>query len=226
MRTLLRILAYLLLIVFLLLSAWQLFEIVCWLVLDGGYKLYLWLGIGAAVYVVLRRIPFFSKNVVWFEIHTHEWLHTVVAWTFGQKIHLVSASENEGLLLHSGRFGRNIFISLAPYCLPIYTLFFCVLRLFSAYEWLHIFDLLIGFTLAFHLVAFIKQAKPYQPDLKVFGLTTSYIFIVASLFFNFLIVLLTIKMGIDNASIFIVEQYWERLQYLYAVIYSLNINLL
>lgn len=214
MRTLFKIVAYLLLVVFLLLSVWLFFETVSWLVLEN-YRLYMWFGIGVGAYIVLRRIPFLRKNAEWFETQTHEWIHTIVALIFGRRIHFVGAGQDEGVVYHSGRLGRNIFISLAPYCFPIYTLFFCILRLLGAQEWLHIFDLMIGLTLAFHLVAFMKQTRPYQPDLRVFSLATSYIFIVAFLLFNLMIVLLTVKMGIGSAFVYLAEQYWGKLQYVY-----------
>jgi len=214
MKRLLKIFAYTLLVVFLILSAWQ-FIGAAKLIILKSYKLYIWFAIGVGAYIVLKQLPFLRKNAEWFEAQTHEWLHTIVALMFGQKIHSVSAGEGEGMMYHSGRFSRNIFISLAPYCLPIYSYAFCILRLLSAKQTLYIFDLLIGFTLAFHIVSFKKQIKPYQTDIQEFGLTTSYIFIAAFLFFNVTIILLTIKNGISGAVIYQAEQYWHNLQYLW-----------
>jgi hypothetical protein len=193
-----------------LLSGWQLIETTYWLAIKS-YKLYMWFGIGVGVYLVLRKIPLLHKNAEWFETQTHEWLHTIVALLFGQKIHAVNAGEKEGVMYHSGRFSRNIFISLAPYCLPLYTYAFCLLRLLSDRQTLYIFDLLIGLTLAFHLSVFLKQAKPYQTDIKEFGYLTSYTFIAAFLFFNITIVLLTVKTGLDDAFIYQFEQYWKNI---------------
>jgi len=217
MKTILKILAYTLLVVFLLLSAWHFFETTYHLALKS-YKLYLWFGIGVALYIVLRRLPFLRKNAEWFETQTHEWIHTIVALMFGQKIHSVNAGEGEGVMYHSGRFSRNIFISLAPYCLPIYTYAFCILRLLSAKQSVHIFDLLIGLTLTFHIVAFTKQTKPHQFDIQEFGLLTSYLFIAAFLFFNFTVILMTVKKGIDGAFVYQAEHYWKNLQYVWGYI--------
>jgi hypothetical protein len=165
MKTIFKTLAYIILVIFLLLSVWQFLETTYYLALKS-YKIYVWFGIGIVAYIILRRLPFLSKNLEWFETQTHEWLHTIVALIFGQKIHSVSAGENEGVMYHSGRFSRNIFISLAPYCLPLYTYTFCVLRLLSANKSVYIFDLLIGLTLTFHIVAFKKQTKAYQSDIQ------------------------------------------------------------
>ncbi len=211
MKKILNILAYTLLIAFFLLSAWSFFETTYWLALKS-YKLYLWFGVGVVIYVVLRKLPVVNQNAEWFEVQTHEWLHTVVALMFGHRIHSVSASDREGVMYHSGRFMHNIFISLAPYCLPIYTYAFCILRLLSARQTVYIFDLLIGLTLAFHLVAFKKQTKPYQVDIREFGTVVSYLFIAAFLLFNLTIILLTIKKGVDGAFVYQAEQYWANLQ--------------
>jgi hypothetical protein len=197
-----------------MLSAWQFFETIH-LPAFKGYKLYLWFGIGVVAYIVLKQLRILRKNAEWFETQTHEWTHTIVALMFGQKIHSVSAGEGEGVVYHSGRFSRNIFISLAPYCLPVYSYAFCVLRLLSAKRTLHIFDLLIGFTLVFHLVAFKKQTKSYQPDIREFGLPVSYIFIAAFLFFNLTIILLTIRTGIGSAFIYQAEQYLKNLKWVW-----------
>jgi hypothetical protein len=161
MKSLLKIFAAVLLVVFMLFSGWQFFETTYWLALKS-YQLYMWFGVGVGLHAVLRILPFINKNAEWFETQTHEWLHTIVALMFGQKIHAVSAGEREGVTYHSGRFTRNIFISLAPYCLPFYTYVFCVLRLLSAKQALYIFDLLIGLTATFHFVAFKKQTKSYS----------------------------------------------------------------
>jgi hypothetical protein len=211
MKPLIKIISYPLLVVFLLLSIWELFE-TTYSLARGSYKQYSWFGLGIIAYILVRRLPFISKNIDWFETQTHEWLHTIVAIMFGQKIHSVSASISEGVMYHSGRFAHNIFVSLAPYCLPVYTYAFCVLRLLSAKQTLHIFDLLIGFTLAFHLIAFWKEARPYQTDIRKSGLFISYVFITAFLSFNLTTILLTIQKGIGNAIVFIMGQFWDDIQ--------------
>jgi hypothetical protein len=163
MSKLLSILSFPLLLICLALAAVEFYSAILWAV--KHLAVYKWVGAGMGVYLLLRLLPFLNKNTEWFETQTHEWLHTIVALMFGQKIHSVSAGERDGVMYHSGHFTRNIFISLAPYCLPLYTYVFCVLRLLSAKQTLYIFDLLIGLTAAFHFVAFKKQTKSYQPDI-------------------------------------------------------------
>jgi len=206
---------FLLIIIFLLLSTWQFFETTFWLVVKSS-KLYLWFSIGIVIYIIIRRLSFLRKNAKWFETWTHELIHTIVGLLFLQKIHSFRAGDGAGEIYHSGHFSRNIFISLAPYCLPIYTYIFCILRLLSASKSLWIFDLMIGLTLAFHVVCFLKQTRSYQTDIREFGLITSYFYIASFQLFNATIVLLTIKVGIWNAFIYQTTHFWK------IIIYCLN----
>lgn len=217
MKIIIKILLYLFLVSFLLLSSWQFFETTYWLVLKS-YRLYLWFSIGILIYVIIRRLPFLRLNAKWFETWTHELIHTIVGLLFFQKIHSFRADEVEGEIYHSGHFSRNIFISLAPYCLPIYTYLFCVLRLMSASKSLWVLDLLIGLTLAFHTVCFRKQTRSYQTDIREFGLIASYLFIVSFLLFNATIVLLTVKIGIWNALIYQFTYFWKDIVYCWCFI--------
>lgn len=212
MKLIYRIPLYFFLILFLLLNAWQFFETTYWLV-SKSYKLYLWLSVGIVAFTIIRRLPFLRINAKWFETWTHELTHTIVGLLFFQKIHSFRAGDGEGEIYHSGHFSRNIFISLAPYCLPVYTYLFCIMRLLSASKSLWIFDLLIGLTLAFHAACFKKQTRSYQTDIKEYGLITSYLFISSFLLFNATIVLLTVKMGIWNALTYQLMHFWKDFVY-------------
>ena len=198
---------------FILFTTWQFIEAVYRMTLN--YRLYLWFGGGIVTYTILRRFGFFKKNLEWFEIHTHEWLHIIVALMFGQKIHSISAGEKGGVMYHSGRFNKNIFISLAPYCLPLYTYFFCILRLLGERRNFYIFDLLIGFTLAFHILCFKKQTNSQQTDIRQFGVMLSYLFITAFLLFNVTVILNSVKIGITDAFIYQFKHYWLDVDALY-----------
>ena len=204
---------FIFLLFFILFSAWQFIEAVYRIALN--HTLYLWFGGGVVAYAILRRFGFFSKNVEWFEIHTHEWLHIVVALMFGQKIHSISAGEKGGMMYHSGRFNRNIFISLAPYCLPLYAYFFCILRLLGERRNFYIFDLMIGFTLTFHILCFKKQTSSHQTDIRQFGVMLSYLFITAFLLFNVTVILNAVKIGITDAFIYQFKHYWHDADALY-----------
>ena len=172
-------------------------------------KLYIWFFIGIGSYFVLRMIPQLKKNEEWLQTFSHELSHTIVGLLFFQRIHSFQASERSGVVYHSGhRFGET-FISLAPYYLPIFTFAFLLLRIVGAWKLLYVFDLFIGFTLAFHCLCFAKQTRSYQTDISSVGYIKAYLFIACALLFNLTIVLLSVRKGIVNANAYLFTNYWH-----------------
>jgi len=199
-------LGYPLLIIFLLLNLHVVYSTVIWSI--KHYLVLKWLGVGILAYFIVR-IPL-QKNITWLESEAHEKTHTIVAMMFGHKIHSSYSGENSGIMYHSGRFG-GIFIALAPYCLPILTYLFMVLRLLGSQGYLFVFDILIGITAAFHAVCFKTQISSRQTDIQKYGLLLSYLFITAFLLFNACVIVLSVKMGVINAFELLITQYWENI---------------
>lgn len=170
---------------------------------------YQWVLYGMAAYFILRRFNFFSRNEQWLQTTSHEATHAIVGMMFFHKIHSLQANEDHGVVYHSGRKIGDIFISLAPYCLPILTYAFLLLRIMGANKMLYVFDLFIGFTLAFHLVCFWKQTSLSQPDIQEQGRIRSILFIVVAWFFNATIILLSVRKGLDGAVVYIFSKYWD-----------------
>lgn len=157
------------------------------------YKVYMWFGIGIGAYLILGLI--FKKNREWLQTFSHELTHTIVGLFFFKKIHEFNANATgEGSIVSSG--SGNMVISLTPYFLPIFTLFFLIIRTFVNEQSLPVFDVIIGFTFAFHLGCFISQTGSYQTDLQKHGLFLSYIFIFTFLIMNIAIVLLSIDVNL------------------------------
>ncbi len=169
---------------------------------------YQWMIYGMIAYFIIRRFRFFSCNEEWLQTTSHELSHTIVGLMFLHKIHSLESRENSGVVYHSGKYG-GIFISLAPYCLPIFTYIILLARLIGANQMLYIFDILIGFSLAFHILCFWTQTRLYQPDIKNQGIIRSLLFIVAFWFFNATIILLSIRKGFWWALTYIFPQYWK-----------------
>jgi hypothetical protein len=197
MKQLFKILSFPILAICLALATVELYPVLLWGI--KHYALYKWFGAGFGAYFILRLLPFVRKNGEVFQTFTHELTHTIVAAMFMRKIHYFHAEEHSGVMGHSGGKFGNIFIMLAPYCLPIFTYAFLILRLLSDLKLLYVFDILIGFTTAFHAVCFAKQTRNYQTDIQNYGLATSSLFISAFLFFNVSIILLSIKYDIWTA---------------------------
>ncbi len=171
--------------------------------------LYQWFLCGLTTYFIVRRFSFFSRNELWLQTISHEVTHALVGLMFFHKIHSLEAYEDHGAVLHSGRKFGNMFISLAPYCLPLFTYVLLMLRVIGDDRTLYVFDVLIGFTLAFHLVCFWKQTGLRQPDIQQYGYFKAFLFIVVALLFNLTIVLLSIRKGIIGAFVYLFCSYWD-----------------
>lgn len=121
----------------------------------------------------------------------------------------------------TGRFKLgDTMISLAPYFLPIFTIFFMLIKHAVAGDAIYIFDGLIGFTFAFHIGCFIAQTGSYQTDIQKNGLFYSYLIIATFLALNTSLVLLSIDTNLIPAikSYFITA--WEDLKFAVEFIYS------
>ena len=114
--------------------------------------------------------------------------------------------------LIKGLMGKNrVFVSLAPYCLPIYTYFFLFFRMLIVTEGRWIYDIIIGTTIAFHAFCFKSQTSQQQPDIHQFPLTFSYLYITAALLFNINTILVSYwsSKNIFTALWFTVTCIWE-----------------
>lgn len=175
------------------------------------YSAYKWLGVGFAAYFILNLIPALKKNEDFLQVFVHEFSHTLVSLLFFSEIHSFNAGEREGQITHScNRFG-HLFIALAPYTFPYITYIILLLCIMIKPEFIFVFEILAGFTWAFHIKCFLKQTGSYQPDLKGVGLFRSYAYILMAHFFNLSIILLSIRIGIIQANVQLFTAYWNDL---------------
>ncbi len=136
--------------------------------------LYWWLMLGVAVYPLLRkflapRFPMLKKRCNVVETLTHEFSHTLVSFLTGRLIHSVHVEENTGAVVTSGPEWSRPFVSLAPYTLPFLTYMLLALRTLIAWQNTWLFDIIIGVTLGFHVVCFIRETHRYQTDINRFA---------------------------------------------------------
>jgi hypothetical protein len=185
------------------------------------HKVYMWFAIGFVAYLILKGL--LRKNLDFLETFTHELTHTIVGLSFFQKIHSFQATNGEGgVIYHSGKMQNNVFIALAPYCLPIYTFALLIIRLWVESKSLWIIDILIGLTVGFHFCTIKKDLSQSQPDIHGCGEIFSYLFIWAFILFHLTLIIWSLRNGIDGAFV----HWWNNLIYVYENINSLNINLL
>ena len=206
----LRILFYPLILLLIALSVTEFIPTAKWAV--NHYIIYRYMAIVMAWYAALSIVRIFNKNLEWMRTFSHELSHTIVGIMFFRKIHSFEAGVGSGVMTHSGglRFG-DTFISLAPYCLPIFTYLLLFLRELGAPSSLYIFDIMIGVTVAFHISCFRRQIGNYQSDITSVGITRSYLFIFAMWIVNLTILLLSLRSGVIDAITDVAVNYWDRL---------------
>lgn len=143
----------------------------------------------------------------WLSTFEHEFTHALVALLFFRKINSFRVTSSKGgMVSHSGRFGGipgDVMISLAPYFLPTLTMITIIIRIFLPVKYYLYADIMIGFTLAYHLFSNYTElitnwtGKVFQnakgvsmtTDIKQSGYILSIITIISlSLYFYGLII--------------------------------------
>lgn len=108
----------------------------------------------------------------WAYVAGHEVTHALAAWSTGGSVFAMKVEEKGG---HVDVSHTNVFVALAPYCVPLYVLL--VVAGYRILLWLKpdaqadaLFLLLMGATLAFHaLMTWQTLTEIEQPDLKAAG---------------------------------------------------------
>lgn len=150
---------------------------------------YLWVAVGFVAFIIPKGI-FFSKNILWLETFSHELTHIVVAMMFFRKVHSFHAEEGTGVVYTSGQAsGMTAPMSLAPYCLPIFTYLLLALRCLISANGMWIFDILIGVTIAFHVNCFKHQTGNHQTDINRYPILFSYLYIYTARIINACIII-------------------------------------
>lgn len=168
-------------------------------------KTVLWLAVGIVLFFFLSHILKQRKSRRgdysvdhFLATFSHEFTHTVVSWLFLKRVHSfnVTASQGGEIMHTSGGKVADTCISLAPYCLPVFTYALLIIRSCLRTEILPFCDVLLGITVAFHARCFASQTKWDQPDINHFGnILFPYWYIVTALVFNLSILLLTLMPG-------------------------------
>lgn len=157
-------------------------------------------GGGIAAYLLLRVVlKLFRRDLEFLEVFCHELNHTFFAVLFFRRVISFSAHESRGGEVSFSGKSENPLITLAPYSFPLFAFFSMLISqiLIDAakpFAWG-----VVGFFIAFHLGSVLRQARPYQTDIRACGYVFSY---AAILFLNiFWIPLVAVSSagGIRNA---------------------------
>jgi hypothetical protein len=130
---------------------------------------------------------------------THELAHTLVALLFFARIKEFVVRDRDCYVNYkSGPIGY-VPVTLAPYCIPVYTFMLFPVRFVGAAGYMIVFDALISFSYAFHIHMFIKQTRLSQPDIENCGTGRSAAFIMFVHFTVLALILAIPKGGVLNA---------------------------
>lgn len=173
-------------------------------------SLFKWAACGAVAYIIFKR--FASKNITFFETFSHEFTHIAVALLFFRKVHSFNANDGDGVVSTSGKNSFGIIpLTLAPYCLPIFTYLLLCVRCLIGADGLWIFDIFVGFSLAFHLYCFSHQTGNHQSDITQFPLYFSYLYIATMLIINLCVITVAF---FPTYNVF--TSFWRYLTFIYS----------
>ncbi|MCQ2136327.1 MAG: hypothetical protein MJY67_05365 [Bacteroidales bacterium] len=168
-----------------------------WRIWDHRY-----MAAGFALFFVTLFIPRIRQNVKWFMTFAHEFIHTIFAMLFLRKINRFVVDDKNSHISYSSGFASIGYrhINLMPYCFPFFTWIMIPWRWSTSSKatlFLHMIDLLMGFSLAFHVCCWAKQTRLSQSDITGPGKVRSMIFILFYWILTLCMFLQTSTSGID-----------------------------
>lgn len=169
---------------------------------SGRPGLHKYLAAGYVAFFVLFLIPRVRNNTRWMMSFTHEFTHLVFALLFFRKIQRFKVDSKDSHVSFSGGWYGYIPITLAPYCVPLFTLAVIPWRYTTDPKYavyLAIIDVIIGFTYAFHCCCWAKQIRLHQTDITGPGVVRSLLVITIFLILNFCLVVLLPSSGVEKA---------------------------
>lgn len=142
--------------------------------LDQNQRYFL---LGAVVYLVIH-IVLFKPNFLY--IFGHELTHAFATFISFGKVKSFKVSKKGGQVKTTK---TNIFINLAPYFFPTYTIILSLVWVIARKFWqiddlIYGFLFLIGFSLVFHFIMTVEFLKTKQPDL----IKSGYLFSLALIY--------------------------------------------
>lgn len=175
--------------------------------LPGRFWLHKNLAAGFIIFFALFLIPRIRSNTRWMMKFTHEFTHLIFALLFFRKIHRFKVDAKDSHVIYSGGWYGYIPITLAPYCVPLFTLALLPWRFTTGNPYyLAIIDILIGFSYAFHVCCWIKQTRLHQTDITGPGVVRSLLVITLFHILNLCLVVLTPSSGVELA---LMRVFWE-----------------
>lgn len=170
---------------------------------------YVGLWAGFFVYVIFLFflvVPRVRYNMDWFMKFTHELAHALVALITFSRVKEFVVKDRDCYVFYKCWPVAYVPITLAPYCIPIYTFMLFPFRFAGDASYMIVFDALISFSYAFHLHSYIKQTRLWQPDIRNCGYGRSVTFIA---FVHFAVLALIMAMPKGGVLKAVCRVFWE-----------------
>lgn len=154
--------------------------------------------LGVLAYSILHLLLF---KLSFLNVLGHELMHAIATFFSGGKVLSFRVSTKEGSVRSTT---PNLFVILAPYLVPGYTVFIAFLYFLSSFfmdvaRFSEYFIFFIGFTLMFHLACTAESIRQKQSDL----VKTGYLFSISFIYIvNLIIVFSIITLLFREASFF------------------------
>jgi hypothetical protein len=150
-----------------------------------------WFVVGMVCYLLVYAIFFHGNpDYEFVETFSHELAHATVSVVLFQMptSFIVDLKNRKAEVVTRS---RSPFTVLAPYYLPLLTIPFLIVKPIVIPEFHGVIDFLIGFTLCFYYVVFLKDFRLKQTDITKTGIIFSFVF---TLFLNalFLVIILCV----------------------------------
>ena len=158
------------------------------------------------LFAVTLKLLRLGHNLNWFRKFTHELTHTLLALLFFRRIYEFVVRGRECQVHYSNSRIGYVTVTLAPYCIPIYTIMLFPFRFAGNSHYMIIFDALIAFSYAFHAHAYIEQTRLSQSDIENCGVARSIAYIAFTHLAILSLIIATPKGGVLNA---LSRVFWE-----------------
>lgn len=209
-----RISSFVLWIVILLLFLMLLFASIydVYQVISNSFKRYYWFIGGFILTLVAER---FISNKMFLKIYHHESTHMFMNLITFRKILMLQVHTEGGVVSSIGRNWMLEAVSLAPYCFPLASYIVMAFGYFFANDMVHILNLFLGMTYAFHILCIKEDLGPFpilgrhQTDINQYPLLFSYLYILTFWLFNTMIVLLSVRRDIVASFYFMFNHFRE-----------------
>lgn len=206
-----KIITILLLVIGVIIAAFEFYRTMLYAIDAASSQLYagyLWMAVGFIIYLIFHRF-FFRKNIDIMQTMSHEGAHMLVGALFlRRKIYQFNVKSSDALsygdntlgFVSSSRKGDSVSImsTLAPYMFPYLTFLLLLFRLMIKNECLPIIDVIIGFSLMFHILCWKKDTRRDQSDIQLCGLFLSYLYIATFLLFNISLIIYSLSGGVSE----------------------------